>query len=285
MAAALVALAECAALDAGAVSLAAVIDEEMESLGAERSSARACAPTARSSASRPATGSALGHKGLEWLEVELPGARRTAARRRPASTPSSAAARFMASVQDELVPRLLRARAIRCSARRRINFGTIRGGDQPSTVAARCTLTLDRRTVPGENFESVCRELDRPARARRAALARSPTRPSGACRAAWPRSMHVALVTDPSQPLATAAARPRARRPRRGRRAFAAFPAWTDGALLSGYGADSDDRPRPRRSLARALAARVGAGRRDRRSRADLRPRPRSPSAPEREDP
>ena len=61
-------------------------------------------------------------------------------------------------VERELKPRLA-SRRHPVLGPPTLNFGTIRGGDQPSTVAANCVLTLDRRTVPGENFQSVVAEL------------------------------------------------------------------------------------------------------------------------------
>jgi acetylornithine deacetylase/succinyl-diaminopimelate desuccinylase family protein len=41
-----------------------------------------------------------------------------------------------------------------------LNVGQIRGGTNPSVVAADCQVTLDRRLIPGESLETAVRELD-----------------------------------------------------------------------------------------------------------------------------
>ncbi|MEZ5313171.1 MAG: M20 family metallopeptidase [Thermoanaerobaculia bacterium] len=230
MAAAVVALD--GRLAAGRVTLAAVIDEEMESLGTEQlveTSFRA-----EGAVVGEPTGNriALGHKGLEWLEVHFQG------RSAHGGTPDqgvnaiSAAGEFVAMVERELKPRLA-ARRHPILGPPTLNFGAIRGGDQPSTVAAGCVLALDRRTVPGENFQSIVGDLtDLLLRVERnyPGLHTVVQRVPGG----MGNLLHVALVTPPESPLATAAQA--ARRLASGEAGeFTTFPAWTDGALLSGY--------------------------------------------------
>lgn len=228
MAAALVDLA-AGRLEAGAVTLAAVVDEEMEGLGIEHLIAGGVqadgAVVGEPTGNRPC----LGHKGLAWLEVELVG------RSAHGGTPGAginaivAAARFVGQVERELAPRLA-ARAHPLLGPPTINFGTVRGGDQPSTVAARCTLTLDRRSVPGADHESMIPELEEllaavadsmpglTARVRRAeaggGIERRP------------------FATDAASPLARAAAAA-CRAVTGAEPEFGAFPAWTDGGRLA----------------------------------------------------
>ncbi|MFN8059083.1 MAG: M20 family metallopeptidase [Vicinamibacterales bacterium] len=233
MAGALVGLSRTDALESGAVSLAALIDEERESLGAEdliRSPFRADGAIV----GEP-TGSriCLGHLGLEWIEVEFIG------RAAHGSTPDagtnaiSAAARFVQLVDDEIAPRL-KERPHPLLGPARVNVGTIAGGDQPSTVAARCTVTLDRRLVPGESLESVCDELADVLRRVEIGLPGLRTRIRRV-----PGSTatldHVALVTDVDAPVARAAMA--AQRIVSGEVGVpGAFAAWSDGALLAAYG-------------------------------------------------
>jgi acetylornithine deacetylase len=47
-----------------------------------------------------------------------------------------------------------------------ISVGTIRGGTQPNIVPDRCTIGVDRRTLPGETDRSVIREINSQLRAR-----------------------------------------------------------------------------------------------------------------------
>jgi acetylornithine deacetylase/succinyl-diaminopimelate desuccinylase len=230
MAAALVALREL--LPAGEVILAAVADEEMESLGAEalvRSALRADGAVV----GEP-TGNrlALGHKGLEWLEIEFTG------RAAHGGTPDKginaivAAARFVDLATVTLLPRFAERRHPLLGPPT-INFGTIHGGDQPSTVAASCRVTVDRRSVPGETFASMLAELE-------GLLAQVELGQPGLATAIRrvPGGMatmeHVALATDADAPVARAAARAVAAVA--GASAATAFPAWTDGALLAGFG-------------------------------------------------
>lgn len=232
MAAALVALADAGRLRAGAVSIAAVIDEEMESLGAEaliRSGFQADGAIVGEPTDNQVC---LGHAGLEWLEVEFVGAAAHGGAHGAGVNAVLAAARFVAAVQDELVPALA-ARPHPLLGPARLNVGTIAGGDQPSTVAARCTVTLDRRLLPDETFASVCGEIGE---LLAAVEARTPGLRTAIRRV--PGSMatldHVALVTDPAEPVARAAAGACAA-VRGGPAGFGVFPAWSDGALLSRF--------------------------------------------------
>ncbi len=159
MAATLVALKELKLLARGEVLLAAVIDEEMESLGAEallRSGFHAEGAIIGEPTSNRV---AVGHKGLEWLEVEFLGKATHGATPENGCSAVSAAARFIRAVEKDLVPRFYKRRHPLLGAPT-INFGTIHGGDQPSTVAERCVVQLDRRWVPSESVELIFAELE-----------------------------------------------------------------------------------------------------------------------------
>ena len=41
-----------------------------------------------------------------------------------------------------------------------MNYGTINGGTQPSTVAGECVLKIDRRWVPGVKYDDVVKEYE-----------------------------------------------------------------------------------------------------------------------------
>jgi acetylornithine deacetylase/succinyl-diaminopimelate desuccinylase len=233
MAATLVALEGSGRLPSGRVTLAAVIDEEIESLGAEHLIASGFAADGAVVGEPSENRLCLGHKGLEWLEIEFRG--RAAHGGTPAAGINAidAAALFVHAVRTRLVPRFAE-RADALIGPPTINFGTILGGDQPSTVADRCRLTCDRRSVPGESYASVCRELEELLTEVRDAMPGLATElrrmPGGMA-----TLEHVALRTDDDEPIAVAAAaafqqvRGAAPEP-------AAFPAWTDGALLAAFG-------------------------------------------------
>jgi acetylornithine deacetylase/succinyl-diaminopimelate desuccinylase len=232
MAAALVVAHQDRRLAAGELILAAVVDEEMESLGCEALVRDVQA--GRLSADAAIVGEptsnrvALGHKGLEWLAVDFVG--RSAHGGTPQAGVSAilGASRFLARIETDLAPEL-RRRTHPLLGAPTINPGTIRGGDQPSTVAARCIVEFDRRTVPGETYAAVLAELAELARAVEASLpglAISIRRlDSGMA-----TMEHLSLEISPQHPLVEALT---AVVGRRGGDAVAtSFPAWTDGALL-----------------------------------------------------
>lgn len=230
MAGALVEVRDQGGLASGRLTLAAVIDEEMESLGAEaliRGGLRADGAVIGEPTSNRV---AIGHKGLEWLEVRFRG------RAAHGSTPEAgvsaiaAAAHFASLVESELVPAFERRRDPVLGLPV-INLGTIAGGQQPSMVAADCVVQLDRRWVTTETIDQVMGDLEAllaKVRASRPGLATSLARMPGG----MATMLHGPLVIDPGHPLVGAALG-----------AFAdlglaappldVFPAWTDGALLS----------------------------------------------------
>ncbi len=232
MAAALVALRATGLLHAGRVTLAAVIDEEMESLGAEAlvlSGFRADGAIVGEPTSNRL---ALGHKGLEWLEISFYGKAAHGGTPQAGVNAIVAAGHFITLVGERLQPRLAE-RAHPLLGPPTFNCGTIAGGDQPSTVAAVCRIHIDRRTVPGETYEGVLAEIrDLLAEVERAlpGLSTSVGRMPGGMATLEHRS----TVLEESHPLAQALAA--AAREIRGRDEPAtAFPAWTDAALLSNF--------------------------------------------------
>ena len=233
MAAALVAVdAALDELGAGAV-LAAVVDEEMESLGAEalvRSELRADgAVVGEPTGNRVA----LGHRGLEWLAIDFHGRSAHGGAPERGVNAIVAASRFIALAESQLAPAFA-ARRHPLLGSPTLNFGTIGGGDQPSTVAAACTLTLDRRSVPGESYAAIVAELE--------ALLAEVERTMPGLRTTLRRLDggmatldHVALETAADHPLARAAFAARRFVTGDPDDSPVAFPAWTDGALLATF--------------------------------------------------
>ncbi len=100
-----------------------------------------------------------GHRGLEWLEFEFTG--RTAHGGTPEKgiNAISKAAKFIRRVEERLLPELGK-RVHPLIGPAVMNFGVIRGGTQPSSVAGQCTLQIDRRWVPMEKLERVLGEYE-----------------------------------------------------------------------------------------------------------------------------
>lgn len=230
MAGALAGLKASGELKAGKITLAAIIDEEMESLGAESlilSGFRADA----SIVGEPTNNKiAIGHKGLEWLQVDFEGRAAHGGTPKAGINAISAAAYFIHLVENELIPEL-KKRLDPVLGPPAINMGTISGGDQPSTVAAHCQIKLDRRWVTNETIEQVFGDLEnllQRVRKERPGLKTRVSRVPGG----MATMIHGPMTIDPNHPLVQAAQKAledfeHPTEP------LTVFPAWTDGALLS----------------------------------------------------
>ncbi len=233
MAGALTSLQQSGALAAGRITLAAVIDEEMESLGVEALLTSGFRADAAIVGEPTSNRIAVGHKGLEWLSVEFEG------RAAHGSTPESginaitAAAQFICLVEEELLPAFEKRRDPVLGLPV-INMGTISGGDQPSTVAAHCTVKLDRRWVTTETIEQVFGDLEailERVRKSRPGLRTMISRVPGG----MATMIHGPLTIDPQHPIVKTSQKALADFGLAADR-LTVFPAWTDGALLSREG-------------------------------------------------
>jgi acetylornithine deacetylase/succinyl-diaminopimelate desuccinylase len=232
MAAALVGLRRTGTLAAGRVTLAAVIDEEIESLGAEHLINSGFTADGAIVGEPTLNRICIGHKGLEWLEIVFTGKAAHGGTPTAGINAIDAAASFVQRVRTGLLPEFA-TRTDALLGPPTLNFGTVRGGDQPSTVAASCVLTADRRSLPGETYESMRAELESVLAAVEAEMPGLRTElrrlPGGMA-----TLEHVALKTAPSEAVVEAVTA--ARRRVCGRAGeLGAFPAWTDGALLSAF--------------------------------------------------
>ena len=229
MAGALVDIRESGGLEAGRVTLAAIIDEELESLGAEaliKSGFHADgAVVGEPSENRVA----IGHKGLEWLEARFFGKAVHGSVREEGIDAIAAATHFVSLVESELIPGFER-RPDPLLGPSAINIGTIHGGQQPSVVAAECRVQVDRRWVSTETIEGVfsgLQELLAKVRSARPGLRTELVRmPEGMA-----TMLHGPLVIEPGHPLVRAARRALAGAGRDD--STTVFKAWTDGALIS----------------------------------------------------
>ena len=101
-----------------------------------------------------------GHKGLEWIKVRVTGKKTHSGNAKAGINAIAMAGRLIAYLSDEYVP-VLDGRVHPILGQSGLNIGTISGGDQPSTVADHCELTIDRRFLPEETREQVYEEIVR----------------------------------------------------------------------------------------------------------------------------
>ena len=143
----------------GRLIVAAVVDEEYASIGADALVERVDGGRAPSSPSRPTCRSASAHKGFAWAEVETRG--RAAHGSRPIDGRDAIMRMGRVLARLERLDRELQARAphplIGDRLAARVDH---RGGRELSSYPDRCRLQLERRTVPGETADTFAAEID-----------------------------------------------------------------------------------------------------------------------------
>ncbi len=98
------------------------------------------------------------HKGDLWLRLTATGKAAHGARPELGRNAVHALARCIDAIETDYAT-LLRQRRHPLLGQATINTGTIRGGAQPNIVPDHCEADLDRRTLPGETFAGIRREL------------------------------------------------------------------------------------------------------------------------------
>ncbi|UCE91487.1 MAG: ArgE/DapE family deacylase [Methanobacteriota archaeon] len=212
--------------------LAAVVGEELRSEGTEDIVVRG--PKTDSAIVGEPTGLEIhaSHRGLEWLQVHISGRAAHGGQASRGVNAIAMAARFISAVDDELMPRLARRKS-RSTLPPTLNIGAISGGQQPSSVADRCVVTIDRRWIPEESLDTVFQDFYD--------IFDSVKRDHPEFRAKLKRDMtnmktmtHVPNVVERSHPLVKALQASVAQET--GRRAkTTTFWGWTDAALLTHF--------------------------------------------------
>jgi acetylornithine deacetylase/succinyl-diaminopimelate desuccinylase len=100
-----------------------------------------------------------GHRGLEWLEFEFIGKAAHGGTPQKGINAISKAAHFINRVEQKLMPELAK-RVHPLIGPAVMNFGVIKGGTQPSSVADRCVIQVDRRWIPSEKLDQVLGEYE-----------------------------------------------------------------------------------------------------------------------------
>jgi len=225
-------LRDCGARLPGDLVFAGVINEEDRSEGTEQLVRNG--PRADRCVVGEPTGLAImaGHRGLEWLEFEFIGAAAHGGTPEKGVNAISMAARFIRRVEEVLIPEL-RKRVHPLIGPAVMNFGTIRGGTQPSTVADRCVLQVDRRWIPSERlervlgeYEDILKSLADEDRSFRCAMKRMESNMATMDHYPMEIALDDPLVTE----LDSVATALRGERP-----AIAAFGGWTDASLISNF--------------------------------------------------
>jgi len=159
MMAAMAAIKRSGVIPAGDVIFAGLADEEEAGKGAKHLAEQGPRTDGVIMGEPTSLNIDIGHKGLEWIEITVHGKKTHGGNKAAGINAIQMAARLINKIYDEYVP-VLNSRVYPVLGVPTINLGTIKGGDQPSTVAGECVLTLDRRCVPTETIEQVYEELE-----------------------------------------------------------------------------------------------------------------------------
>jgi len=96
----------------------------------------------------------VAHRGLEWLEFHFKGKTVHGGKQSEGINAILKASNFIQALEKDLIPKI-QSKTHPIIGTSSMNYGTINGGTQPSTVAGSATLTIDRRWIPGEKYADV----------------------------------------------------------------------------------------------------------------------------------
>lgn len=99
------------------------------------------------------------HKGNVWLQLETRGKSAHGARPELGHNAIHDMARIVNALETDYAKLLRERRGHPLLGAATVNVGTICGGTQPNIVPDSCTITVDRRTLPGENERGIIREI------------------------------------------------------------------------------------------------------------------------------
>jgi acetylornithine deacetylase len=221
-------IVETGGLARGRLLVAAVVDEEHASIGAEALAARWRADAAV--VTEPTDlDIAVAHKGFEWIEVETRGRAAHGSRPREGRDAILRMGRVLARL--ERLDRQLQSVPMHpLLGTGSLHASTIAGGQELSSYPDRCSVQVERRTLPGEpldaGFQEVQAILD--------ALRREDAEFEGEARRLFARGPYAIDPADPLPDLLTQAAGAAGCAPRRIGMSF-----WTDAAILGAAGVPS----------------------------------------------
>lgn len=208
------------------IIIAAVTDEEYESLGMR--ALLASGVTAECAILTEPTRLAIcpAHRGFVWIELEFTG-RAAHGSRYDIGVDAIRHAGLVLAELDELDATTLHEKNHPLLGRGSLHASTISGGIGLTTYPDQCTLTVERRTIPGETAEAAMREVDdacNRVRARRPDLSTSV------------RLIGAQLPSDVSVDAAVVKMLERSLRDAGSAVSVEGLSAWTDAALLNEAG-------------------------------------------------
>jgi len=141
----------------GDIIFAGVVDEEEKSLGTIELIEKGIKADAAIVGEPTNLDICVAHRGLEWFELLFEGKTVHGGAQKEGINAILKASNFIQRIEEKLLPKIAKEThpIIGTSS---MNYGTITGGTQPSTVAGECVLKIDRRWVPGIKYEDMVKE-------------------------------------------------------------------------------------------------------------------------------
>lgn len=177
----------------------------------------------------------VAHRGLEWFEVQFRGKTVHGGKQSEGINAILKASDFIQQCEEKLMPKIMKEThdIIGTSS---MNYGTIQGGTQPSTVAGDCTLKIDRRWVPGVKYDQVVNDFEKIIEKLKEQDKKFDCTLNVVKESVMKKGyIHEAMEIDLHHPI-LAMVRENSERISNKMSETTFFPAWTDGGLLSSYG-------------------------------------------------
>lgn len=141
----------------GDIIFAGVIDEEEKSLGTIDLIEKGIKADAAIVGEPTNFDICVTHRGLEWFEFHFHGKTVHGGKQSEGINAILKSSNFIQKIEEELVPKI-KEEIHPIIGSSSMNYGNIKGGTQPSTVAGECILKIDRRWVPGIKYEDIVKE-------------------------------------------------------------------------------------------------------------------------------
>lgn len=141
----------------GDLIFAGVIDEEEKSLGTIDLIERGIKADAAIIGEPTNLDICVAHRGLEWFEFRFQGKTVHGGKQKEGINAIVKASNFIQRLEEKLLQEIEKEihPLIGTSS---MNYGTINGGTQPSTVAGECVIKIDRRWVPGIKYTDIVKQ-------------------------------------------------------------------------------------------------------------------------------
>lgn len=177
----------------------------------------------------------VAHRGLEWIEFHFLGKTVHGGKQDEGINAIVNASNFIQRIQEKVYPKIY-SETHPIIGTSSMNYGTINGGTQPSTVAGNCVMKIDRRWVPGENYEEILKEyqdiIDEMSKEDSKFKCEMKIMEESVMKEGY---VHEAMETDINNALVNITKEVTndiySKKPE-----LTYFPAWSDGGLLSSYG-------------------------------------------------